>query len=134
MPSKNQLFKINPDLNIIKLLLEIFGLDDLDDSRFFTKKNMIDLNVVQKINDNYKLFNNYYLPCKSKIYLKNLNEKKCITILRQFLKSFHYKCIAIEKSSDGKKYMTYRLIYNNSQLSSNKTDNKKREYIVDFDM
>ena len=38
MPSKNQLFKINPDLNIIKLLLEIFGLDDLDDSRFFTKK------------------------------------------------------------------------------------------------
>ena len=28
MPSKNQLFKINPDLNIIKLLLEIFGLDD----------------------------------------------------------------------------------------------------------
>ena len=28
MPSKNQLFKTNPDLNIIKLLLEIFGLDD----------------------------------------------------------------------------------------------------------
>ena len=25
----------------------------------------------------------------------------------------------------GQKYMTYRLIYNNSQLSSNKTDNKK---------
>ena len=134
MPSKNQLFKINPDLNIIKLLLEIFGLDDLDDSRFFTKKNMIDLNVVQKINDNYEIFKKYYLPCKSKIYLKDLNEKKCITILRQFLKSFHYKCIAIEKSFNGIKYMTYRLIYNNSQLSSNKNDNIKREYIVNFDM
>jgi len=134
MPSKNQLFKMNPDLNIIKILLEIFGLDDLDDSRFFTKKNMIDLNVVQKINDNYEIFNNYYLPCKSKIYLKKLNEKKCITILRQFLKPFYYKCIAIEKSSEGKKYMTYRLIYNNSQLSSNKNDNKKREYVVNFDM
>ena len=40
MPSQNQLFKINPDQNIINLLLGIFGLDDLNDSRFFTKKNI----------------------------------------------------------------------------------------------
>lgn len=133
MPSQNQLFKINPDQNIINLLLEIFGLDDLNDSRFFTKKNMIDLNIVQQMNDNCDTFHKYYLPCKGKIYLNNLNEKKCITILRQFLKPFYYKCIAIEKSSDGKKYMTYRLIYNNSQLSSI-NDNNKREYIVNFDM
>ena len=133
MPSQNQLFKINPDQNIINLLLGIFGLDDLNDSRFFTKKNMIDLDIVQQMNDNYDTFRKYYLPCKGKIYLNNLNEKKCITILRQFLKPFYYKCIAIEKSSDGKKYMTYRLIYNNSQLSPT-TDNNKREYIVNFDM
>jgi hypothetical protein len=133
MPSQNQLFKINPDQNIINLLLGIFGLDDLNDSRFFTKKNMIDLDIVQQMNDNHATFHKYYLPCKGKIYLNNLNEKKCITILRQFLKPFYYKCIAIEKSSDGKKYMTYRLIYNNSQLSPT-TDNNKREYIVNFDM
>ena len=102
MPSQNQLFKINPDQNIINLLLGIFGLDDLNDSRFFTKKNMIDLDIVQQMNDNHATFYKYYLPCKGKIYLNNLNEKKCITILRQFLKPFYYKCIAIEKSSDGK--------------------------------
>ena len=42
-----------------KIILEIFGLDDLDDS-YDLQKNMMDLNVVQKINDNYELFNNYY--------------------------------------------------------------------------
>ena len=32
----------------------------------------------------------YYLPCKAKMYLKDLTEKKCITILRQFLKYIDY--------------------------------------------
>ena len=134
MAKKNQLFKINPDLKIINLLLESFGLSDLEDTRYFTKQNMIDSNTVTKINNLKKNLNDYYLPCKSKIYLSNLNEKKCITILRQFIKSFHYKCIGIEKSFNGQKNMTYRLIYNDKQQLSPAKLNKKREYIINFDM
>ena len=133
MVKKNQLFKINPDIKIINSLLEAFGLSDLEDTRYFTKQNMIESQTVTKINDLIKKLNDYYLPCKSKIYLNCLNEKKCITILRQFIKSFHYKCIGIEKSFNGHKCMTYRLIYNDKeQLSPAKSDTK-REYIINFD-
>jgi len=134
MPSKNQLFKINPDLTIINLLLEIFGLDDLEDTRYFTKQNMIESNIVTKINENLNTIKDYYLPCKSKIYLSNITEKKCITIFRQFIKSFHYKCIGIEKSVDGTKLMTYRLIYNDKEQLSPTKNEGKREYIISFDM
>ena len=133
MPSKNQLFKINPDINSINLLLKIFGLNNLDDTRFFTKKNMIDLKVVSEINQNIDFFKNYYLPCKSKVYLNNLNEKKCITIFRQFLKPFRYKCIGTEKSINGDKIITYRLIFNNKNQIDSKNDSK-REYILSFDI
>ena len=51
MTKKNQLFKINPDFKIINSLLEAFGLSDLEDTRYFTKQNMIDSQTVSKIND-----------------------------------------------------------------------------------
>lgn len=134
MSKKNQLFRINPDLPIIQSLLDAFGLDNLEDTRFFTKQNMIEIETVQKINTLKKTLENYYLPCKSKDYLNNITEKRCITILRQFIKIFNYKCIGIEKSIQGKKCITYRLIYDNSdQLSPVKTK-EKRPYILTFDM
>ena len=134
MTKKNQLFKINPDFKIINSLLEAFGLSDLEDTRYFTKQNMIESQTVTKINALITKLNEYYLPCKSKIYLNHLNEKKCITILRQFIKSFHYKCIGIEKSFNGQKSMTYRLIYNDKQQLSPAKSDIKREYIISFDM
>ena len=134
MSKKNQLFRINPDLPIIQSLLEAFGLDELEDTRFFTKQNMIEIETVQKITTLKKTLENYYLPCKSKDYLNQITEKRCITILRQFIKIFNYKCIGIEKSFNGQKNMTYRLIYNDKQQLSPAKLNEKREYIINFDM
>ena len=39
---KNQLFKNVPDLQIIQAILSAFGLDDIEDARFFTKEHMAD--------------------------------------------------------------------------------------------
>ena len=115
---KNQLFKIVPDLQIIQAILEAFGLDDIEDTRIFTKEHMKDIDTVQKISDLKERLEEYYIPCKSKKYLTDLNEKKCITILRQFVKIHHYKCIGMEKSIKGNKKMTYRLFYSNKILKS----------------
>ena len=57
-----------------------------------------DIDTVQKITDLSEKLKEYYLPCKSKKYLVDLNEKKCITILRQFSKIHDYKCIGMEKT------------------------------------
>jgi len=134
MSKKNQNFKNNPDMNIINTLLQTFGLTDLDDDRYFTKENMKEMNTVDSINLLIPKLEEYYLPCKSKIYLKNLTEKKSITILRQFIKNYNYKLITFEKSIQGRKQLTYRLMYVNSDsLKSNKEKVENTKYIVTFD-
>ena len=134
MSKKNQNFKKNPDIQIIQSILETFGLDNLEDDRFFTKEHMKEINTKENINILKSKLNEYYLPCKSKIYLNNINEKKCITILRQFVKNYNYKVIGIDKSIGGKKQTTYRLIYLNQDfLSPKKEPEVKRKYIVSFD-
>ena len=52
----------------------------------------------------------YYLPCKSRLYLTDLDEKKCITILRQLLKQYNYNILAKEKTIKSVKYNFYQII------------------------
>ena len=130
---KNQLFKIVPDLQIIQAILESFGLDDIEDTRIFTKDHMKDIETVQKITELVPSLREYYIPCKSKKYLNDLNEKKCITILRQFIKIHHYKCIGMEKSIKGNKCMTYRLLYSNEDYLKSPQSKEKQEYVISFE-
>lgn len=130
---KNQLFKIVPDLQIIQAILEAFGLDDIEDTRIFTKEHMKDVDTVQKITDLKDKLEEYYIPCKSKKYLTDLNEKKCITILRQFIKIHHYKCIGMEKSIKGNKCMTYRLFYSKEDYLKSPMSKEKQEYVLSFE-
>ena len=130
---KNQLFKIVPDLQIIQAILEAFGLDDIEDTRIFTKDHMKDIDTVQKITELTDSLKDYYIPCKSKKYLSDLNEKKCITILRQFIKIHHYKCIGMEKSVKGRKMMTYRLIYSEEDYLKSPMSKEKEEVVVTFE-
>ena len=134
MSKKNQNFRINPDMNIINNLLQTFGLTGLEDDRYFTKENMKEMNTVENIILIISKLEEYYLPCKSKIYLKDLTEKKSITILRQFIKNYNYKLITFEKSIQGRKQLTYRLMYiNGDSLHSNKDKVENTKYIVTFD-
>ena len=130
--SVNQLFKINPDHFILEKILEAFCLENINDSRFFTKENMKNNDTTNKIIELVPDLKNYYLPCKAKIYLTNINDKKTITILRQFLKFFQYKCIGIEKSLNGKKQMTYRLMKLDKIQLETQNKNKKK-FIINFD-
>ena len=107
---KNQLFKIIPDIQIVQTILECFGLENLEDTRLFTKEHMKDIQTVDKMTELSEILKDYYLPCKGKKYLINLTEKKCITLLRQFIKVHDYKCIGMEKSVNGNKTMSYRLL------------------------
>ena len=130
---KNQLFRSIPDLQIIQSILDAFGLDDIEDARFFTKEHMVDVETVRKIIELSDELKEYYLPCKSRKYLTELNEKKSITILRQFVKVHHYKCIGMEKSIKGKKTMTYRLIYSNEDYLESPQAKNEKEYVISFE-
>ena len=131
MPKKNQLFKMSPDIHIIDSLLSAFGLDDLEDGRYFSREYIKDQHVVQSIQELSKELKAYYLPCKQKNLL-NLNEKRVITILRQFIKPFGYKCLGTEKSVSGIKTMMYQLlVIEREELSPKKDGN--RGYVLSFD-
>ena len=73
----------------------------------------------------------YYIPCKSKKYLVDLSEKKCITILRQFLKIHNHTLISKEKYVKGKKNLFYQVIPSQiDMLTKNRTSDK---VVISFD-
>ena len=72
----------------------------------------------------------YYIPCKAKKYLTDLNEKKCITILRQFLKIQNYTLMSKDKYIDGKKILFYQVIQLPIDIKTNRDSEK---VLISFD-
>ena len=126
---KNQLFKVIPDKNITLSLLNLFGIHDFNDNHSFTKLNLIDLKTVDNINKILNTLQKYYIPCKYNIYVVNLNEKKCITILRQFHKIHNHTLFSKEKYNNGKKLLYYQVIKKQINIQSKKND----KIILSFD-
>ena len=127
---KNQLFRISPDLKISTKLLNLFGISDFNDNHSFTKFNLQELDTVNKMKEITEDLKKYYIPCKSKVYLINLNEKKCITILRQFLKVHNFTLMSKEKYIKGKKSLFYQVIPLQIDMTIKERNNK---VIIRFD-
>ena len=70
----------------------------------YRKKNILD-----KINEEIPELEKYYLKCKAKKYLVDLNHKKLITILRQLVRQHKYRIVGFEKYTNGEKYLLYKL-------------------------
>ena len=128
---KNQLFKISPDLQFTEKLLQLFGIKDISDNHSFTRNNLIDLKTVEKMEENVNELSKYYIPCKAKKYLSDLNEKKCITILRQFLKIHNHTLISKEKYNKGEKQLFYQVIPQQIDMLTKNRESEK--VILSFD-
>ena len=131
--TKNQLFSCVPELNVVDKLLSYFGLEDgINDKNSFNKLNMKELETVRKIDEYKGELRKYYIPCKARVYLDVIDEKKCITILRQFIKTHGYTLVSSDKSINGTKIKLYRLIEidNSKQL---KKSPSQGEILVSFD-
>ena len=131
---KNQLFRVLPEMEVINSLLLIFGLDSLKDTKFFTKDTLKDNKTVQKMVDMTDELQQYYLPCKLKLYVNDsITEKKCITILRQFIKVKGYTLISKERYIQSKKVSVYRLIKCDDKISSMVKKKGSKNIILSFD-
>lgn len=104
-----QLFSEKPSEDFVVELLGCFGLKDLSDKREFSKGDLIEMNTVIKIEELIPELVIYYLPCKARIYLSNMNEKRTITVLSQFLKLYEHKLSRKEKIVNKKKIIYYKV-------------------------
>ena len=127
---KNQLFKVSPNIEITEKILENFGIKGLDDNHSFTRENLSDLSTVESMNEMHNELLRYYIPCKAKKYLIDLNEKKCITILRQFLKMQNHTLMSKEKYVNGKKILFYQVIPLQIDMKTNRDSEK---VVLSFD-
>lgn len=127
----NQLFKIKPSKELINEILSYLSIDlnCIENKNYFTmnEKNTMAINEnLDSIKDKLK---DYYIPCKKKIYLDNLDIKKFITIIRQLLKLYNYKIHSIDKYNNGKKYIFYYIL----TIQNFKNIKKDINCIISFD-
>lgn len=106
---KDQLFKKHPSDELFLKVLKAFGLNDLNDTRSFTRKDLKILRTVEKLELILDQLKQCYLPCKSRTYLNGLTEKNSVTVLRQILKTRNYTVLSREKYMRGEKFIIYSL-------------------------
>ena len=135
MVNINQLFLKKPPQELARRLLKHLGITSFRDKKEITQDTMIANKTIEKMQKEIPILKNFYLPCKSKLFLDNLNLKKCITITRQILKLYDYDIVSIERSVNTKKTLFYHLVskIEKERLSTKKTSNSPRkEYIIVF--
>lgn len=126
----NQLFKNMPERSFVITLINLYGIEDFDDDKYFTKKTLEKLNTIEKINDIRDKLSEYYIDCKSKTYLTDITLKRCIVILRQFLRCHGYTLFSKEKFVKGEKQTIYKIVKLDKEVVVPK---KKEKIIVSFD-
>lgn len=87
----NQLFREQPTTAIVYRYCHVFGLSGMKDRKWFSKKDMLSLNTIHRINrDLLDDLKRLYIKCKARSYLTDIDEKLALTILRQLLKTQGY--------------------------------------------
>lgn len=126
----NQLFKKKPQKELVEKVLNIFGLANFDDNKNFTKKDLENIDTLNNMLSIRVLLEEYYLPCKRKVYLDDLTIKKCITILRQLVKLYDYILKSNEKYIKGEKIIIYYIVPVFIKNQNNKTE---KNCVISFD-
>ncbi len=129
---KNQLFRILPDTEIISTLLSKFGLQSLQDTNYFTKDTLEEIDTLDNLVEIKDVLDTYYLPCKSRVYLNNITINRCITILKQFIKVHGYTLISKERYINRKKVCVYRLIELEEKITTPKKK-KGKDIVISFE-
>jgi hypothetical protein len=129
----NQLFTKKVDLEVLHKLLSAFGLNGLNDKQLFSKFDLIQIGTLKKVELLKLELSNYYLPCKAKVYLENLTEKKIITILKQVLRLHGYYLQSREKNINTRKIIFYQIV---SEVDKAQNQNMRRicvRNVIHFD-
>jgi len=99
------MFRVPIEKNLVEDILQQLNFLGLHDKKEFTKYDI----SKEKFEDIVFVIEPYYLPCKAKRFLHDLNEGKQITILRHLLRSIGYDLLVQEKVLHSTKSTTYQI-------------------------
>lgn len=129
----NQLFIKHVEKDLVMRLLRCYNLNGFDDKKTFSKFDLEGSDTVTQIHDTVMDdLRACYLPCKSKVYLDNLDIKKSITVLKQVIRLHGYYLNSKEKTCNNKKVMFYNLAPEKEKKQSNRIEYIKIDCIIDF--
>jgi len=114
-PLREQIFYKYPDEELVLRVVKCFGLQDLDDYRFFSRRDMEMLHTPDKINELGAELRHYYKPCKARCYLNDLNSKNSITVLRQVIRRYDRMAVSAEKYRQGVKIHLFQVVPSGSK-------------------
>lgn len=129
----NQLFTKKVDTDVVLKLLQCFGINDLNEKKIFCKYDLMQNNTVAKLNTLKPELEHYYLPCKARVYLEDLTEKRAITVLKQVLRLHGYYLNSKEKNLNNKKIIFYQMINEKDKLQPQNMKRYNITNILSFD-
>jgi hypothetical protein len=113
---KNQLFRQIPPPELCTKVLHTFGLRGFTDATYFSRKDLHSMQCVELLTELKDELGEYYLPCKARTYLNDLNSKNVITVLRQVARLYGYSVQSREKYIKGDKFIIYQVVPSNNQV------------------
>ena len=108
---KHLFFRKIPDLTFVEKLLNCFGIDAYGADITFTKEDLKNFKTLEHITCLLDELHTYYIPCKARVYLVNLDVQKCVTILRQIMRLHTVYLLSNQKMKNGLKSVYYTLIW-----------------------
>jgi hypothetical protein len=106
-----QLFRVNIPSEIFYKICDCFGFDgsQLNPEYSFCKNDLIKIDTLNNLLQYKDELCQYYIPCKAKLYLSNLNINKCITIFRQILRLNNMMLVSRQRYIKYKKTTFYSI-------------------------
>lgn len=118
-----KLFRKNPPKEFVNDVLCYLKLQGLSDRRWFTRDELFLESIVEWL----PLLEPYYIPCKAKRFLADVDTSRLITILRHMLHPLGYDLKTQEKMYKMQKVTMYQIY--TGEMTHDLSDN---ELIVDF--
>jgi hypothetical protein len=89
----------------------------------FTKEDLRNRGTVEKVSALLSELKTFYIPCKARVYLVDIDEQKCITILRQIMRLHSVYLLSNQRMRCSIKAVHYVLVWPNKpqQLRKNET-------------
>jgi hypothetical protein len=107
----NQLFRKTVDMIMVLAVLRCFNLHSLLDCTPFSKRDLVRIRTAERLGALFHQLQDYYIPCKGRMYLVQGSLGKALTVLKQVVRLYDYRLASREQTHGKQKLIMYHLTH-----------------------